>query len=551
MAKQFLLIVGCLFSIQVMSQTGIGTTTPHASAKLDVTSTNKGFLPPRVTLTSNTDVATIPSPAEGLLVYNLGSVGLQAGYYYWNSANWATIATATSAGNGVTSMDMVKLYSKAYSAATADSTIANATGYKFTVPVSGRYLFDFSCTGYSNATITYKVRQGTTDIGTDAQTSYNNTVHVEYNGKIEVNLQSGVTYNVYVNSTGNRDLGDYDRVYYKLVAGNLPVTGQSVEYIQASLSANQALSAVGNINFNTSSGTGITITSGGFNLIANKTYKLEAAIGGTSGGYAYYGWVDNSNNLLSGGSIGAVMKAGTAYSDAPQDKAVVYFTPTVDTRVFLRVYNLSGTLTAYAPSLSTNYSSTWASIQQVGSSAIINPWTLSGTSTYNTTGNVGIGTSTPTEKLEVSGNVKATNFLGTASSATLYLLEATASVSYTMPGSYTSDPCRYSIVNISVNVPSSWFNTSTYKFTPQKAGYWEIAASYDVYRNGETYLSINKNNVNVGQVGSLSEVQLIVSKIIYLNGSTDFITINNSGYSSNTRTQVAASSWLQARWVGE
>ena len=552
MLKRFLFLVILSFMlIPVFAQTGIGTTTPHASAKLDVTSTDKGFLPPRVILTSATDASTIASPAEGLMVYNVGSVGLQAGYYYWNGSNWATIATATSAGNGAASMDMVKLYSKAYSAATADSTIANATGYKFTVPVSGRYLFDFSCTGYSNATITYKVRQGTTDIGTDAQTSYNNTVHVEYNGKIEVNLQSGVTYNVYVNSTGNRDLGDYDRVYYKLVAGNLPVTGQSVDYIQASLSANQALSAVGNINFNTSSGTGITITSGGFNLIANKTYKLEAAIGGTSGGYAYYAWVDNSNNLLPGGSIGAVMKAGTAYTDAPQDKAVVYFTPTVDTRVFLRVYSLSGTLTAYAPSTSSNYSSSWANISQIGSSAFVNPWTLSGTSTYNTTGNIGIGTSTPTEKLEVSGNVKATNFLGTASSATLYLLEATASVSYTMPGSYTSDPCRYSIVNISVNVPSSWFNTSTYKFTPQKAGYWEIAASYDVYRNGETYLSINKNNVNVGQVGSLSEVQLMVSKIIYLNGSTDFITINNSGSSSNTRTQVAASSWLQARWVGE
>ena len=116
---------------------------------------------------------------------------------------------------------MVNLYAKAYSTASGD--IANASGHTFTVAVSGRYLFDFSSTGYSNATITYKVRQGTTDIGTDAQTSYNNTVHVEYNGKIEVNLQSGFTYNVYVNSTGNRDLGDYDRVYYKLVAGNLPV----------------------------------------------------------------------------------------------------------------------------------------------------------------------------------------------------------------------------------------------------------------------------------------------------------------------------------------
>jgi hypothetical protein len=82
------------------AQTGIGTTTPNASAKLDVYSTNKGFLPPRVTLTSVSDATTIASPAEGLLVYNLGSVGLQAGYYYWNGANWATIATATSEGMG-------------------------------------------------------------------------------------------------------------------------------------------------------------------------------------------------------------------------------------------------------------------------------------------------------------------------------------------------------------------------------------------------------------------------------------------------------------------
>lgn len=221
MRKQILFFVGLFLSSQMFAQTGIGTTTPHASAKLDVSSTNKGFLPPRVTLTSATDVTTIASPAEGLLVYNLGSSGLQAGYYYWNGANWATIATASSTGSGLAASNLVNLYAKAYSTASGD--IANASGHTFTVPVSGRYLFDFSCTGYSNATITYKVRQGTTDIGTDAQTSYNNTVHVEYNGKIEVNLQSGITYNVYVNSTGNRDLGDYDRVYYKLVAGNLPV----------------------------------------------------------------------------------------------------------------------------------------------------------------------------------------------------------------------------------------------------------------------------------------------------------------------------------------
>ena len=405
--KNWLLIV-MLFSCSFLSaQTGIGTTTPNASAKLDVYSTNKGFLPPRVTLTSATDATTIASPAEGLLVYNLGSVGLQAGYYYWNGANWATIATATSAGNGVTASDMVKIYD-----GIGNATSINSTGVNFTVATSGKYLFDFSTGATCNncmVTLNFQVRDGSNSnvvIGSDYQTSYSNNVHAEYNGRIEVNLLAGKSYNVLVTaSNGGIYNSDYTRVYMKQVSGNLPVTGQSVDYIQASLSANQALSAAGNINFNTSFGTGITITSGGFNLIANKTYKLEAALGGTSGGYAYYGWVDNSNNLLPGGSIGAVMKAGTAYTDAPQDKAVVYFTPSVDMRVFLRVYSLSGTLTAYAPSTSSNYSSSWASIEQIGSSAFVNPWTLSGTNTFNTTGNVGIGNNAPTAKLDVTGTL--------------------------------------------------------------------------------------------------------------------------------------------------
>jgi hypothetical protein len=96
--KKFLFFF--LFSTRLFAQTGIGTTTPNASAKLDVYSTNKGFLPPRVTLTSTTDVSTISSPATGLLVYNTGNnVGLPAGYYFWNGAVWATIATAGGSGS--------------------------------------------------------------------------------------------------------------------------------------------------------------------------------------------------------------------------------------------------------------------------------------------------------------------------------------------------------------------------------------------------------------------------------------------------------------------
>ena len=405
-----------------LAQTGIGTTTPNASAKLDVYSTNKGFLPPRVTLTSVTDATTIASPAEGLLVYNLGSVGLQAGYYYWNGANWATIATATSAGNGVTSMDMVKLYGEAHSSATGK--ISSSIGYVFTVPVSGRYLFDFTSTGTflsGGMTIYYfQVRQGTTVLGSDTQTSYNNNVHVEYNGKVEVNLQAGVSYNVYNYTTGGSfESNDFDRVYYKLVAGNLPVTGQTVDYAMASLSANQSISAASNILFNTIQGAGITLNNGGFNLIANKTYKLEGAVGGSSTGYIYYAWVDATNTVLSGGSVGSVMKAGAAYTDGPQDKAVAYYTPTTNTTVYLRVLSVSGTSVAYPAAASPTYSSTWASINQIGSSAMINPWILSGTSTSNTTGNVGIGNNSPTQALDVTGNVKTSgNYMYTDGSST-------------------------------------------------------------------------------------------------------------------------------------
>jgi hypothetical protein len=416
MSRQIVFIVGLLFSIHLNAQTGIGTTTPNASAKLDVYSTNKGFLPPRVTLTSASLASPITLPAEGLLVYNLGSTGLQAGYYYWNGTSWATIATASSAGNGVTSSDLVKLYGEAYS--TVSGKIGNTNGYTFTVPVSGRYLFDFSSTTYGSTsfTINFYVRQGATNIGSDGQVSTNNGVRVEYNGKVEVNLQSGVTYNVYVTSTNtNRGSEDYDRVYYKQVAGNLPVTGQTVDYVSAGSINLTGVGGSQDLIFSTNFGGNIPYnsTTGVFTLSANKTYLFQAQIRvntpSANGNYIEYGFVDAISNALLVNGTESITSSTTSTSNFGSNPVINFvYTPISNQTVKLRT--TSGTRGTQSVVSGT------ANITQIGSSSIINPWTLSGTNTYNTTGNVGVGTNAPTSKLNIAGGgVRIASGLGNTS----------------------------------------------------------------------------------------------------------------------------------------
>lgn len=78
---------------------GVGNVSTNSSAILDVSSTNKGFLPPRVSLTSTNDVTTILSPATGLVVYNLATAGVSPtnvipSYYYFTGTLWLRISDA-------------------------------------------------------------------------------------------------------------------------------------------------------------------------------------------------------------------------------------------------------------------------------------------------------------------------------------------------------------------------------------------------------------------------------------------------------------------------
>jgi hypothetical protein len=126
-----------LVSFGAMAQTGIGTTTPNASAKLDVSSTNMGFLPPRVALTAASAFSPITgtsSAAAGLLVYNTATAGtipnnVVPGYYYWNGSAWVQIAGGLVIDNSKSS---------SFSLTTADNNklfiISSASAVTVTVP---------------------------------------------------------------------------------------------------------------------------------------------------------------------------------------------------------------------------------------------------------------------------------------------------------------------------------------------------------------------------------------------------------------------------------
>ena len=86
-----LVLLGCGRGI-AQNSVGIGTITPDASAILDLTATNKGFLVPRITDTNN-----VTSPAIGLLIY----FSPNNTFYYWNGLHWQPLLSANGI-NGAT-----------------------------------------------------------------------------------------------------------------------------------------------------------------------------------------------------------------------------------------------------------------------------------------------------------------------------------------------------------------------------------------------------------------------------------------------------------------
>ena len=100
---------------------------------------------------------------------------------------------------------------------------------------------------------------------------------------------------------------------------------------------------------------------------------------------------------------------------------------------------------------------------------------------------------------------------------------------------------------------ASCFNTSTYRFTPNVAGYYQVNANYNCTASGVTLALIYKNGSSIKSGANSSATAVTggsVSALMYLNGSTDYIEFY--GYTSAAGNYIGNAStytYFQASMV--
>lgn len=174
----------------LFAQVGVGTTTPKAA--LDVTSTNQGFLMPRIALTA-TNVPTLINPNGGALevgtmVFNTantsGTYGVKKGLYYWDGSYWVSNTHQYYKTNFTQTSDL------SVATSTSFTNIPGLNAKTFTAPYSGEYQIIFS--GYLG---TETVNDKTTNVGSGKDVSgYAATGYVEGKFRLTINGVSADKY---------------------------------------------------------------------------------------------------------------------------------------------------------------------------------------------------------------------------------------------------------------------------------------------------------------------------------------------------------------------
>lgn len=189
-----LLIAGATYAQNV----GIGTKKPDESAILDLRSSSKGFLLPRLTEKQRN---AIPAPAEGLMVYQTGT---NQGIYIYESGKWNNLSSLTGAATRFQNATIGTLTPNYLLVGDASGNVASSTIYYDTngnIKVNDIYL------GKGNANLT-NLGLGVGNILSNISTGYfnigigNNALESTTTGYRNTAVGAATMYN---NTTGHHN----------------------------------------------------------------------------------------------------------------------------------------------------------------------------------------------------------------------------------------------------------------------------------------------------------------------------------------------------------
>jgi len=95
--KKILCILALTATTMVSAQVGIGTITPNPDSALEVASTDKGLLVPRIALTGTANTAPLSAHIRGMMIYNIATASdVTPGYYVNDGTKWVMMAVTIS-----------------------------------------------------------------------------------------------------------------------------------------------------------------------------------------------------------------------------------------------------------------------------------------------------------------------------------------------------------------------------------------------------------------------------------------------------------------------